>query len=83
MNAVIMSFEKQSVIRERKLWKRMRSVLNQLGKLKISCTRPVKECQKLVGELCICMMSNNHNVLHCVNIRPKCLAVRTNSRTDS
>ena len=28
------------------------------------------------------MMSNNHNVLHCVNIRPKCLAVRTDSRTD-
>ena len=27
-------------------------------------------------------MSNNHNVLHCVNIRPKCLAVRTDSRTD-
>ena len=28
-------------------------------------------------------MSNNHNVLHCVNIGPKCLAVRTDSRTDS
>ena len=28
-------------------------------------------------------MSNNHNVLHCVNIRPKCLAVRTDSRIDS
>ena len=28
-------------------------------------------------------VSNNHNVLHCVNIRPKCLAVRTDSRTDS
>ena len=27
--------------------------------------------------------NNNHNVLHCVNIRPKCLAVRTDSRTDS
>ena len=26
--------------------------VNQLGKLKISCTRPVKECQKLVSELC-------------------------------
>ena len=26
-------------------------------------------------------MSDNHNVLHCVNIRPKCLAVRTDSRT--
>ena len=24
---------------------------------------------------------NNHNILHCVNIRPKCLAVRTDSRT--
>ena len=28
-------------------------IRNQLGKLKISCTRPVKERQKLVSELCI------------------------------
>ena len=38
VNAVIMSFDpnqKQSVSCERKLW-------NQLGKLKISCTRPVR-----------------------------------------
>ena len=27
--------------------------VNQLGKLKISCTRPVKERQKLVSELCM------------------------------
>ena len=31
--------------------------------------------------IAVCMMSDNHNVLHCVNIRPKCLAVRTDSRT--
>ena len=89
MNAVIMSFnpnENQSVIRE-KAMKRMRSVESDSVKsarnAKDSCTRPVKERQKLVSELCICMMSNNHNVLHCVNIRPKCLAVRIDSRTDS
>ena len=28
-------------------------VLNQLGKLKISCTRPVKERQKLMSERCM------------------------------
>ena len=28
-------------------------IRNQLGKLKISCTRTVKECQKLVSELCM------------------------------
>ena len=28
-------------------------VWNQLRKLNISCTRPVKECQKFVSELCI------------------------------
>ena len=65
--------------------KRMRAVESdsvKSGKLKITFTRPVKERQKLVSELCIgrnktmckgscvdvgCMMSN---VLHCVNIRP-------------
>ena len=55
MNAVIMSFdpkEKQSVICE---MKRMRAVESDshLGKLKISCTRSVKERQKFVNELCI------------------------------
>ena len=29
-----------------------------------------------------CMMSNNHNALHCVNIRPKCLAARKDLKTD-
>ena len=32
---------------------REKAMKNQLGKLKISCKRPVKECQKLVSELCI------------------------------
>ena len=41
-----------------KAMKRMRSVESDsvksaIGKLKISCTRPVKERQKLVSELCI------------------------------
>ena len=34
---------------------RIRSVWNQLGKLKMSCTRPVKERQKFMSELCIGM----------------------------
>ena len=53
VNAVIMSFnpkEKQSV---EKAMKCMRVESDQLRKLKISCTRPVKECQKFVSELCI------------------------------
>ena len=49
--------EKQSVICERKLWKIWdqwnEMVWNQLGKLKISCTRSVKERQKLASKLCI------------------------------
>ena len=58
MNAVIMSFnpnEKQSVICE-KAMKHMRTVVSdsvKSARLKISCTRPVKECQKFVSELCI------------------------------
>ena len=70
-----------------KAMKRMRAVesdsVKSARKAKVSCTRHVKERQKLVSKLCICMMSNNHNILHCVNIGPKCLAVRTDSRTDS
>ena len=56
MNAVIMSFhpnEKQSVICEMRAVESDSVTLNQLGKLKISCTRPVKERQKFVSELCI------------------------------
>ena len=58
MNAVILSFdqnEKQSVICARKQFNyetyESSRIRNQLGKLKISCTRPVKERQKLVSEL--------------------------------
>ena len=60
MNAVILSFdqnEKQSVICERKQFNYetygSSRIRNQLGKLKISCTRTMKECQKLVSELCM------------------------------
>ena len=55
VNAVITSFdpkEKQSV---EKAMKRMRVESDQLRKLKISCTRPVKEWQKFVSKLCIGM----------------------------
>ena len=42
--------------------KRMRAVVSdsvKSARLKISCTRPVKECQKFVSKLCIgrCMAS--------------------------
>ena len=53
MNAVIKSFEKQCNLREKAI-KRMRAVESDSVKsVKISCTRPVKERQKLVSELCI------------------------------
>ena len=39
-------------------------VWNQLGKLKISCTRPVKEPQKLVSELCIGRNKQNAHSKH-------------------
>ena len=45
MNAVIMSFDPNKKQSER--------YENQLGKLKITCARPVKERQKFVSELCI------------------------------
>ena len=36
-----------------KAMKRMRAVESESGKLKISCTRPVKERQKFLSKLCI------------------------------
>ena len=58
MNVVIMSFdpnEKQSVICARKQYETYRLI-----KLKISCTRLVKERRKLVSKLCI-----GRNIIEC------------------
>ena len=43
--------------------------LNQLGKLKISCTRPVKERQKFVSELCIYPSRQEQNRMRMVSMR--------------
>ena len=56
MNAVIMSFDPSEKQSGEKAMKHMRAVVSdsvKSARLKISCTRPMKERQKFVSELCI------------------------------